>query len=235
MHKLGLAVFGLIGVLFTLCAAGCAVDDGPCPVPRIVADIDTDGDGVLDADDIVAGARPEADRKTRYSAAYYPGGYPPDGEGACTDVVWRAMRAAGHDLKALVDADIADDPEDYPRVAGNPDPDIDFRRVPNLVVFFSKYGESLTCDVRPGDAENLAAWQGGDIVVFGRPLEHIGIVSDRRRRDGVPLLIHNAGPHATEADVLTSWPTRITHHFRYPPARTQLPGIPVQQKNRPRD
>jgi len=213
-----LAAFWLICMLLALCAPGCSFDDSPCRVARIAYDIDTDGDGILDADDIVAGARLEADRKTRYSAAYYPGGYPPDNEGACTDVVWRAMRAAGHDLKALIDADIAANPQDYPRVAGNPDPNIDFRRVPNLVVFLNKYGESLTCEIRPGDSENLAAWQGGDIVVFGGPLEHIGVVSDKRRRDGVPLLIHNAGPHATEADILTSWPTRITHHFRYPPS-----------------
>lgn len=190
----------------------------PVDVPRIAARVDRDADGVLDADDLVAGARQEALRKTKYSAAYYAGGYPPEGEGACTDVVWRAFRAAGYDLKAMIDADIRANPQAYPGVrGGRPDPNIDFRRVSNLVAFFRRHAISLTTDVRPGDADNLKEWQGGDIVVYAPPLEHIGIVSDRRRPDGVPLLIHNAGPHAVEADALTSWPTRITYHFRYAP------------------
>jgi len=192
--------------------SGRAVD-----VPRDVALIDYDGDGVLDADELVSGAREEARRRTKYSAAYYAGGYPPEGEGACTDVVWRAFHAAGYDLKAMIDADIRARPQVYPGVNGRPDPNIDFRRVSNLVVFFQRYALSLTTDVRPGDADNLKEWQGGDIVVYGPPLEHIGIVSDRRRPDGVPFLIHNPGPYAVEADHILSWPTRITHHFRYIP------------------
>lgn len=186
-------------------------------VPRIATRVDHDADGILDADDLVGGAREEARRRTKYSGAYYAGGYPPEGEGACTDVVWRAFRAAGYDLKAMVDADIRARPQAYPGLKGQPDPNIDFRRVSNLVVFFQRHAVSLTTIVSPGDAENLSEWQGGDIVVYGPPLEHIGIVSDRRRPDGVPLLIHNAGPHAVEADQLISWPTRITHHFRYIP------------------
>ncbi|HWQ76930.1 MAG TPA: DUF1287 domain-containing protein [Syntrophomonas sp.] len=54
-----------------------------------------------------------------------------------------------------------------------------------------------------------------DIVVFGAPLEHIAIVSDRRGRDGVPLLIHNAGPRAAEGHYLLNWSSPITYHFRY--------------------
>ncbi len=151
-------------------------------VPRLECPVDRDGDGLDDLDDIVAGARLEVAARTRYHDGYYAGGYPPDGEGVCTDVIWRAFRAAGYELKNLVDQDIHDHTADYPRVAGRPEPNIDFRRVPNLRVFFSKSAARLTTEVRPGDAANLAEWQGGDIVIFGPPHEHIAIVSDRRRR-----------------------------------------------------
>jgi len=45
-----------------------------------------------------------------YDASYrsldYPMGYPPSGQGACTNVVIRSLRAGGHDLQALVHEDI---------------------------------------------------------------------------------------------------------------------------------
>ena len=131
-------------------------------------------------------------------------------------MVWRALRAAGHDLKSLIDADIAASPSSYPRVDGRPDPNVDFRRVPNLVSFFKRHAQCLTTAIVPGDPENLADWQPGDIVTFAAPMEHVGVVSSRRRIDGVPLVIHNAGPRASESDILTRWPTAITHHFRFP-------------------
>jgi hypothetical protein len=176
---------------------------------------DQDGDGLNDLDDIVQGAYIEAEHRPRYKSAYYSGGYPPDDEGVCTDVIWRALQNAGYSLKDLVDQDIRQATADYPRVAGSPDPNIDFRRVKNLTVFFRKYADSLTSEVIPGDAENLREWQRGDIVVFADPLSHIGIVSDRRRRDGVPYLIHNGGPYTREEDVLTNWPSPIIYHFRF--------------------
>ena len=151
-----------------------------------------------------------------YDGAYFDGGYPPDGRGVCTDVVWRALAAAGYDLKSLVDADIRANLSSYPRVGGRPDPNIDFRRVPNLVSFFARHALTLTTDVKAGDVANLINWQPGDIVVFGKPTEHVGVVSDLRRADGVPLVIHNAGPWASESDILLTWPTALTHHFRFP-------------------
>lgn len=189
-------------------------------VERLAFPHDQDGDGVTDLDDIVAGARAYVETKPRYSDGYYAGGYPPEGEGVCTDVIWKALQAAGYDLKAALDADIKAHPGDYPRVDGHPDPNIDFRRVQNLAVFFNKYGQALTTEVKPGDPANLREWQGGDIVIFGQKLDHIGIVSDKRRRDGVPLLIHNAGPWGTEDDSLTRWPTGIRYHLRFP----KVPG-----------
>ena len=185
-------------------------------IPNITCPSDKDNDGVNDLQDIVKGARAEVNRKTQYRSAYYQGGYPPDTEGVCTDLVWRALREAGYDLKALVDKDIRENPAKYPRVAGNPDPNIDFRRVPNLIVFFRRYGTELTKDIIPGDVENLSQWQPGDIVTFDNPHEHIAIVSDKRRQDGVPYILHNAGPTASETDQLQSWPSQITGHFRFP-------------------
>lgn len=184
-------------------------------VEKVVVDHDQDGDGIPDLDDIVQGAREYVAGGVRYKDGYHAGGYPPEGEGVCTDVIWAALRAAGYDLKAMVDEDIRQRTSDYPRVAGKPDPNIDFRRVVNLRVFFRKYGASLTTEVKPGDPDNLKEWQGGDIVIYGAPLQHIGIVSDKRRKDGVPLLIHNGGPRATEDDQLLSWPSRITDHIRF--------------------
>lgn len=188
----------------------------PLEVDKVVLDHDQDADGVKDLADIVAGARAYVADRPRYRSAYYAGGYPPEGEGVCTDVIWKALQAAGYDLKKALDEDIKAHPADYPRVGGKPDPNIDFRRVQNLAVFFQKYGVTLTEKVVPWDKENLKEWQGGDIVVFGRSLDHIGIVSDRRRADGVPYLIHNAGPWGTEDDSLTTWPTGIRYHLRFP-------------------
>lgn len=185
-------------------------------IPEIHCPLDKDGDGVDDLKDITAGGKEEVKRKPRYRSAYYQGGFPPETEGVCTDVVWRAFQDAGYNLKAMVDKDIRDNPARYPRVGGKPDPNIDFRRVSNLIVFFRRHGSELTKEIIPGDKENLYLWQAGDIVTFDFPHEHIAIVSDKRRPDGVPYLLHNSGPAASESDVLLSWPSEITGHFRFP-------------------
>jgi len=185
-------------------------------IPRLEFDVDKDGDGINDLDDIIEGARKDMENRPKYKSVYYDGGYPPPDEGVCTDVIWRALLNAGYNLKDMIDEDIRENTSDYPRVNGTPDPNIDFRRVKNLVVFFEKYATSLTTEIIPGDAENLGEWQGGDIVVFGDPVEHIAIVSDKRRKDGVPLIIHNAGPYTLENDMILNWPSPITHHFRFP-------------------
>jgi uncharacterized protein YijF (DUF1287 family) len=102
-------------------------------------------------------------------------------------------------------------------VEGKPDPNIDFRRVPNLLVYFKRHAQDLTREIIPRDVANLSEWQPGDIVTFAAPHEHIAIISDKRRPDGVPYILHNAGPIPTESDQLASWPSPITGHFRFPP------------------
>jgi len=184
-------------------------------IPFIVSSQDQNENGISDVLDIVNGAREEVEQGTQYDGSYYQGGYPPEGKGACTDVIWRALKAADYNLKEMVDEDIQNAPAAYGETGSNPDPNIDFRRVRNLQIFFERHGQELTTEVKPGDVDNLIYWQAGDIIVFGPPLEHIGIISDRRRRDGVPFVIHNAGPRATEGDYLLHWPSEIVHHFRF--------------------
>lgn len=166
---------------------------------------DADEDGIDDYTDILEGARDYIATNPTYKSEYYEGGYPDDGCGVCTDVVWNALDAAGYSLKDMVDQDIAQHQEEYD--IDRPDPNIDFRRVKNLRVFLQRHAESLSTDMY--DTE---AWQGGDIVVFPK---HIGIVSDRCNRDGVPLLIHHASRYqgAVEADDMEKF--MVVGHYRW--------------------
>ncbi len=176
--------------------------------------VDQNQNKVADPLDIVNAAREEVENRTHYKSAYYEGGYPPDSEGVCTDVIWRGLAGAGINLKELMDQDIKEHPSLYPRVEGNPDPHIDFRRVPNQHVFFQRFAESLTTEFIPNDPENLAEWQPGDIVIYLEGTDHAGIISDKRAKDGVPYLIHNTPPFASEIN-LTSYKNPIVGHYRW--------------------
>ena len=137
------------------------------------------------------------------------GGYPPDNEGVCTDVIWRAFKNAGYSLKDLVDEDIKNNTSAYYRVENRPDPNIDFRRVPNLKVYFERNAINLTTDIN-----QIEEWQPGDIVVFGS--NHIAIISDKRNKKGIPYIIHNANQPQREEDALEFWNkyNEITGHYR---------------------
>lgn len=180
-------------------------------IPVLKSQTDKDQDGIDDYTDILLGARAEAKRKPTYHSAYYAGGYPPETEGVCTDVIWRAFQDAGYNLKEMVDADIQEKVEAYPRVNQKPDPNIDFRRVPNLKVYFERNAITLT-----NNLDEIAEWQPGDIVTF--ETMHIGIISDKRNKKGIPYLIHNAGQPNREEDVLEAWNVwhPISGHFRMP-------------------
>lgn len=178
-------------------------------IERIISKNDYDKDGIDDYTDILEGARIEAQNKPTYRSAYYSGGYPPENEGVCTDVVWRALKNAGYSLKDMVDEDIANNIEAYPRVNGKPDPNIDFRRVPNLKVYFERNQIVLTTDL-----SKIEEWQAGDIVIFGTT--HIGIISDKRNKKGIPYLIHNGGQPNREEDILEIYNqyNAISGHYR---------------------
>lgn len=207
---LTLIIVLLIGVLFILHYFNIipqktytAEDFG---ITTIKSRIDYNGNGIDDYTDILTGARIDAKNRPKYKNAYYDGGYPPENEGVCTDLIWRAFKNAGYSLKDMVDEDIANNTELYPRVDGNPDPNIDFRRVSNLKVFFERHAISLTLD--PYD---IKKWQPGDIVTYGT--SHIAIVSDKRNKNGLPYIIHNSGQLNREEDALAR--QEISGHFRF--------------------
>lgn len=167
---------------------------------------DTDYDNIDDSHDILFGARDYINSGLKYKSGYYAGGYPTDGYSVCTDVIWNAFQSAGIDLKTLVDQDISDNTEFYP--LDTPDPNIDFRRVKNLKVFFERHAISLTTDIT-----QIEEWQPGDIVTFAP--SHIGIISDKRNRDGIPYLIHHSGQPNKEEDCIVKRSMDITGHYRW--------------------
>ena len=174
-------------------------------VPDFYSTVDADSDGVDDQTDVLNNAQAYVDTHPKYKSRYYKTGYPDDGYGVCTDVVAYALKNAGYDLQALVDADIREHPQWYD--IQQPDANIDFRRVRNLKVFFAHHAVVLTTDV-----SQIEEWQGGDIVIFKK---HIGIVSDRRNRDGVPYVIHHNSPWQSvyEQDILEKR-SDIVGHYR---------------------
>jgi uncharacterized protein len=114
-----------------------------------------------------------------------------------------------------MDLDINKHTNLYSRVNGKPDPNIDFRRVPNQDVYLKRYSQSLTTELISGNIENLEQWQPGDIVVFlDKGFHHTGIVSDKRAEDVIPYFIHNIRPFAAEVK-LSSFKTPIAGHYRW--------------------
>ncbi|WP_165664179.1 DUF1287 domain-containing protein [Metapseudomonas otitidis] len=173
------------------------------------------GWAAVDGGRLVEAARTQVGVTLGYDPAYrriaYPGGDVPMATGVCTDVVIRALRAQGLDLQQRVHEDMRRHFSAYPRHWGlkRPDPNIDHRRVPNLMTWFDRQGLSL----KVGQA--AADYQPGDIVTWdlGRGLQHIGIISDRRSREGTPLALHNIGQGTREEDILFRWP--ILGHYRF--------------------
>lgn len=177
-------------------------------ITELQSENDADGDGLEDWMDMTIGARAYIATDPHYASKYYAGGYPDDGLGVCTDVIWQAFRAAGYDLKDLVDADIAANREAYPFIP-TPDGNIDFRRVNTLDTFFRRHAQVLTCSF-----DDPAQWQPGDIVVFG-DRDHIAICSDRRNHDGIPFIIHHGNPIEDAVERNQMYRMEVTGHFRW--------------------
>jgi len=141
----------------------------------------------------------------------FPGGDVAPDMGVCTDVIVRALRWGGVcDLQEEVYNDLKANWSDYPMSrwsAKKPDPNIDQRRVPVLMVWFSKYWKTVHNDLKPGD---VVAWDmNGD--GWG---DHIGIVSDMYGSDELLKMIHNFPDpgYVAEEDVLNEW--TIIGHYR---------------------
>lgn len=166
--------------------------------------VDLDNDGIDDQTDILNNVRTYIATKPKYKSKYYNTGYPNDNYGVCTDVVVFGLKAAGYDLQELVDQDIRENRSRYN--IKTVDKNIDFRRVRNLKIYFDNYAISLSTSL-----DDISDWQGGDIVIFP---SHIGIVSDKRNKDGIPFLIHHANPYQRyyEEDVLKMY--KIEGHYR---------------------
>lgn len=141
----------------------------------------------------------------------YPNGDVPADRGVCTDVVIRAYRKLGIDLQQLVHEDMKAHFKLYPQnwQLNGPDSNIDHRRVPNLMKFFSRKGQTLSLSQSPQD------YKAGDIVCWdlGSGILHIGLVVDRLSTDGIPMIVHNIGSGQVLADCLFQF--KIIGHYRY--------------------
>lgn len=201
----GLCVFAGLFLLYRYnVIPHCQYTDADFGITTYVSPKDTDGDGVDDQTDMLESARAYLASEPQYKSQYYAGGYPDDGYGTCVDVVAQACLGTGYDLMELVSADIQSAPEAYG--IATPDPNIDFRRVVNLQVWFSRHAAALTTDL-----SDPAAWQAGDIVIWEN---HIGIISDHRNRKGIPFVLHHYSPAQVsyEEDVLETWGTIVGHY-----------------------
>lgn len=155
-------------------------------------------------------------QKVRYDPSYYKIDYPngdiPPNKGVCTDVVIRAYRKLGIDLQQLVHEDMKNNFDKYPKNWGlsAPDKNIDHRRVPNLMAFFSRFGLELPLSNRPGD------YKPGDIVCWdlGHGITHIGLVVNKKQgNSNCFLIVHNIGNGQVLEDCLFDF--KIIGHYRY--------------------
>ena len=175
-------------------------------VSTYISNIDKDNDGVDDQTDIINNAKKYIKKKPKYKSKYYNTGYPNDNYGVCTDVVAFSLKDAGYDLKELVYQDIINNKESYN--IEQIDKNIDFRRVKNLKVYFKRNSISLTTNIN-----KIKEWQGGDIILFKK---HIGIVSNKRNKKGIPYIIHHQSPLQLnyEEDILEKRKEDIVGHYR---------------------
>ena len=154
--------------------------------------------------------------KVTYDSSYfsikYPNGDVPKDKGVCTDVVIRAYRKLGIDLQKEVHEDMKQNFSKYPKNWGlkNTDANIDHRRVPNLQVFFTRFGKSLKV------TDAAADYKTGDLVTWmiGERMPHIGIVTNRKTADGKRnLIVHNVGAGQVLEDCLFKY--KITGHYQF--------------------
>ena len=147
-----------------------------------------------------------------YFSIPYPNGDIPAGKGVCTDVVIRAYRKLGLDLQKEVHEDMVANFQLYPKIWGltRTDKNIDHRRVPNLMTFFSRHGKEKII------TQNSADYVPGDIVCWnlGGAITHIGIVVDEKSSDGKRFqVVHNIGSGQVLEDMLFDY--KIIGHYTY--------------------
>ncbi len=155
-------------------------------------------------------------QKVNYDPTYftikYPNGDVPKDKGVCTDVIIRTYRKLGTDLQKEVHEDMEANFDKYPKKWGlkHTDKNIDHRRVPNLMVFFSRHG------IFKPTTTNIKDYQPGDIVCWdlGGGITHIGIVINKKSSDGKRyLVVHNIGLGQVIEDCLFTY--KIIGHYQY--------------------
>jgi len=167
---------------------------------------------------LIAAAIERTHHVVRYDPACvrisYPGGDVPADTGVCTDEIIRSYRSVGVGLQKEVHEDMVRNFELYPRrwrwVLNRPDPNIDHRRVPNLMFFFVRKGESLPLSGRADD------YAPGDLVTWdlGGGVPHIGVVVDQKSaKSGRYMIVHNIGQGPRMEDIMFNW--KVTGHYRY--------------------
>lgn len=147
-----------------------------------------------------------------YFSIDYPNGDIPDNKGVCTDVIIRAYRKIGIDLQELVHEDMNANFDSYPKIWGlkTTDKNIDHRRVPNLMTFFTRKSAALNITQNSNDylPDDVIAWN------LGGGLTHIGIVVDKKSNDGKRfLIVHNIGGGQVLEDCLFDY--QIIGHYRF--------------------
>lgn len=147
-----------------------------------------------------------------YFSIDYPNGDVPSNKGVCTDVVIRAYRAIGIDLQKQVHEDMKAHFSAYPNIWGlrKTDPNIDHRRVPNLMTFFSRKRAEVPITNNPVD------YKPGDVVSWnlGGATTHIGIVVNKKSPDNKRyMVVHNIGAGQVLEDSLFRY--KIIGHYRY--------------------
>jgi uncharacterized protein len=139
----------------------------------------------------------------QYFRIGYPNGDVPADKGVCTDVIIRTYRKLGIDLQKEVHDDMKSNFTAYPKTWGlkSTDPNIDHRRVPNLMKFFERNNSKLAVSDKAED------YKPGDIVCWnlGGGITHIGIVVNKRSGDHKRnLIVHNIGAGQVLEDCLFS-------------------------------
>jgi uncharacterized protein len=168
------------------------------------------------AERLASAALSLTEQEVAYDPAYYSIDYPngdvPANRGVCSDVVIRAYRVLGIDLQREVHEDMEAHFELYPAIWGltRPDPNIDHRRVPNLMKYFERFGTEKAITTHSAD------YLPGDIVCWnlGGGVTHIGIlVGSSSPGVSRPMVVHNIGRGQVVEDCLFDY--RIIGHYIY--------------------
>lgn len=223
-NRMKIVSLSLLTMLLPLLASCGAADHGPKatakttpkPLPEVKAKADTTPIASATVRKLVAAGLEQTKRTRFYAPGYakidYPGGDISLDSGVCSDVVVRAFRKCEVDLQQVVHLDMKSNFDKYPKMWGlkRPDPNIDHRRVANLMTFFERKEKALPIThrartYRPGD---IVAWK------LDNGLLHIGLVTNVLAPESERYqMVHNIGRGAEVEDVLFAW--EIIGHYRY--------------------